>query len=619
MAENTRRPSLAEKVFKRASKSWEDDSGISDLKETIKKVTSRRSTMEMGAGEDVDTYSLRTGCNIRFLKDDVEWAFQSQWRSREIFGGFLVIAILFCVFLALFTYPYSITPLENGVVSSIMIGYSVVSLVIMIASRDFFMRHYDFIVPSTVVVICVGNLVIAYLSRVSTVEFPLNNSCYAPGCAALHPSVTVCGLLFFVSTTVRVRFLPCAIATLLIATVEEILLNLHAGNELDLIGFMNQTIAVALIIWGGLTTAHSLEVLSRKTFLLSQMDHASHEAVEEALRARRHPCCPNFELPKEERGCCLEFKEAADAVKYLGQSRVSKLEELDLKGLIVATATEIFFFCLQYPGTAVENSEVPAWLEWCGIPQNTNYDWRQSYAVRFIPLYLLIGILCIGHGTLVYVRKKGAKSIQENTARNRRFGFWLFIVLPVAFGCLWLHQMNVMIRTSMMYFVEASPLEKALCLPQNKWSDIMGSAEYGKGSMSDLVCNMTSSYDVLNGTGCQPKEFAAMTTFCHAFSFSAFSIFAIQTQVLWLLPDMRSGVIALLFTTVYYLVTLIILFGPGYIPMAFKFLPFTIGSILCLYEQTLTSQLAYVIGGHTERRKSVNLKMVKEFGDVRSD
>ena len=294
-AENTRRPSLAQKAFRRASKSWEDDSGISDLKETIEKVKSRRSTMEMGAGEDADKYSLRPGCNIRFLKDDVEWAFQSQWRSTGIFGGFLVVAIVFFIFLALFTYPYSITPLENGVLSGIMIGYSVISLVIMIVSRDFFMRHYDFIVSSTVVVICVGNLVIAYLSRVSAVEFPLNDSCMHQG-ARRCTLRDVCGLLFFVSTPFGSGFTMRDCDTS----------DSHCGGDLvefarrrrvDLIGFMNQIIAVALIIWGGLdNSAQSRSFVAQNFPVITdgplRMKRWKKHCVHAGTRAAQTSNCP---------------------------------------------------------------------------------------------------------------------------------------------------------------------------------------------------------------------------------------------------------------------------------------------------------------------------------------
>ena len=582
----TKRPSIA----RRLSKQWTEDAGAKDLLEVTK---------------GNEKFQVSGEFFIEFDDKSVEEEFKLYWRNKDIFQSFLVIAIITSIAQAVTNGPKSLTTVENIVVTTVPVFACMVSLIITVVNLPLFFRYYDFIVSGTIVTIAVTTSVHYYIARVSTEAFDFGDGCYFPNCGTLYPATSVMGLLFFLSTSLRLRFITCVISSLIIATVEEVLLNV--GGDVEIFPLVNSLIAVVMVIWGGLGSAYKEEMLARKTYVLTLSDFKSLVALDEKINKTRQRCCPNFNAPREDRGCCLQFKEEKDRGHYLDKMRIANLEEgVDLPSAIFGTASAIVLYLMDYPSNAD-----PGFLGKLGLPEKTEFDWRGFYAATFVPLYILIGLLFIAVLVLTYVKKTSIEKCRLGNKTNRGFGVLFYSMFPVVFACLWLHQITATPSKALFLAFEAAPLEKTPCLPQNEWVNIVENAEYGIGPLNDIVCGMTKSYNSSFGRNatCDPFEFDSITGVCASFALPAYTIFALQTVALWHTPYLPYGMMSIFFILVYYVIVSVIYYGSAYLAgVTLKIAPFIVATSLCIYERTLSSQLTHIASGRTKRRGSVNLR-----------
>jgi hypothetical protein len=579
-----RRPSLIDQVKKRVSHVLDS----SELR---------------GAIGDNDAHKLAGEISVHFEDSKLEQQFRNQWRKKDIVSGFFGLVLFFYIYKAILINGGFLSVVENAVLSSIVCGTACTFLAITFTSDEIFHKYYDEILVGSTYLVVLGQILMNYFARVSTETYSVHDSCYAPSCPNLSPSNTVVGILFLSSTSFRLRFGPCAILTLLIVLTEEIFLNVGSG-EVYALDVMDQSLAILMVVYGGLLTAHELEIIHRKSFVSKLKQGLSNKDVREKLEKTTYSCCPRLEKDTGKRRCCLQFREEKDTLDFLDKMRNERIENgVDLGPTISATVTAAFLFLLAYPGpieydgVSGEKIEVPASSKTFGLPDTSDYDWRVDFARSFWPLYTLIVLMVMMLLVMKYVRKKKLNACMVGNKENRRYGLILFVIAPVIFGSLWFHTILANQGKAIYYLNEYAPLNKTACLSQSEWMEIVSEASIDEAPFNEIVCNMTKSYNPALNVTCEPKEFEAITLFCNVFGLPSFTIFVLQTMALWLLPDMRYGTIAFSFVGVYFLVMVIIYIGPFAITLEIlRIAPMVIGALICMYEQTLTRQESYILG-----------------------
>ena len=582
-------------LIRRASKSFHESSGLEDLEATIASL-----------GERNELYKLDGEYNIHFHNEKVEQEFRTEWRRLGIFQGIVTIIVLFMAWKAVSVNMGVLTDAENWGTTAIVMVFGIAILVLTVVAPNVVKRHYDTIVVSYLTLECTIVMMQLLLMSRGTIADTLsdtNFACLAPACEAVsgNPSVIVMSLLFIGTTTLRLRFVPATMFSLMVVLVEEITLNIDV--QPDALDIINQVIALLLVIYEGLLAAHQLEVTHRKIFVLQRYDHKSSDQIHNEIVSKIYPCCPR----KNIKNGCLRFKSKKDEEKFLTEQYAVKFEEgVGLWGLCTATVMTVFFYLLELPAAGGPEIQVDAGLRDFGLPENSDYDWRLDYTSSFIPLFILLPFLLAGAAFEAYIQKKALQTYKKRSAKSRRVGFLLFAALPLFFGFMWNNAVSANYGNAINHLYADSPMEKAKCLSQSDWADILENGDIADGTWNTTVCEMTATYNATTNTPCDSKEFESITQYCTYYAMFALNVFVFQTQALWIVPDMLKGSIILVVTGLYALIAGIVNVGPQAITLdAVRVLPLVVGAILCLYEQTITAQRAFILSRHTARRKSM--------------